>query len=308
MSLKRVSAVIAAALLAGAAAVPASATPPKPGPELKAGPPKVAAGTAANPCGMYVGAFDAVGNTGGADVVATRPPTAAPFEDPVRLFPVKESSTWYYSAVTAESWWYGKVISGTGLYGAEVRWDGVEPEPVVSSKRIGGGWDRFTQIEESDAWWVSKPHNYFYGLRDDGVLFRWNANGFKALGSYPGFAAVKTMALISETGTYDTLLATTRGGALYTIRIPLTSPMKPIVKPVRTRTWQGFESIVAAKCGRQGTLLTAVDHDTDSAYLYAVGHANGTATVIESLGKVPTPFPGVTHYAMTGEGEDLFGE
>jgi hypothetical protein len=304
---KRVSAVMAAALLlAGAAVSPVSAAKPKPGPELKEGPRKAAA--AVNPCGMYVGAVDAAGNAGGADVVATKPPTATPF-DPIKLFQVKESATWYYSAVTAESWWYGKVISGSSLYSAEIRWVGGEPEPVISSHRIGGGWDRFTQIEESDAWAGTKPHSYFYGLRDDGVLFRWNtAGGFKALGSYPGFASVKTMAIISETSTYDTLLATTRGGALYTIRIPVTSPMKPIVKQVRASTWQGFESIVAYKCGTQGTLLTGVDHDTDSAYLYAVGHANGTSTVIQGLGKLPAPFPGVTHYAMTGEGEDLFGE
>jgi hypothetical protein len=307
MNLKRVPAVLAAALLlAGAAVSPATAATPEPGPALKEGPRKTTA--AANPCGMYVGAFDAAGNAGGADVVATKPPTADPFA-PIKVFGVKESATWYYSALTAEPWWYGKVISGSALYSAEIRWDGVEPEPVVSSHRIGGGWDRFRQIEESDAWWVSKPHSYFYGLRDDGVLFRWNLEGgFRALGSYPGFASVKTMAIISETGTYDTLLATTRGGALYTIRIPLTSPMKPIVKQVRASTWQGFESIVAYKCGKQGTLLTGIDHDTDSAYLYAVGHANGTSTVIQSLGKLPAPFPGVAHYAMTGEGEDLFGE
>jgi hypothetical protein len=306
MSLKRVSAVIAAALLAGATAIPATAVPPKPGPELKEGPRKTAA-TAATPCGMYVGAVDAAGNQGGADVIATRPPTAEVF-DPIKLFQVKESTTWYYSAVTAESWWYGTVISGTGLYHAEMRWDGVEPDPAVTAHRIGGGWDRFRQIEESDASFVSKPHSYLYGLRDDGVLFRWDRNGFRSLGSYPGFSAVKTMAIISETSTYDTLLATTRGGALYTIRIPLTSPMKPIVKPVRTSTWQGFESIVAYKCGKQGTLLTGIDHDTDSAYLYAVGHADGTSTVIQGLGKIPVPFPGVTHHAMTGEAEDLFGE
>jgi hypothetical protein len=33
------------------------------------------------------------------------------------------------------------------------------------------------------------------------VLFRWNLNGFKALGSYPGFGAVKTMTMISGTAT-----------------------------------------------------------------------------------------------------------
>jgi hypothetical protein len=40
----------------------------------------------------------------------------------------------------------------------------------------------------------------------------------------------------------------------------------------------------------QGTLLLGIDKDTKSAYLYAVGHANGTATVIQGLGKVPGTF------------------
>jgi hypothetical protein len=306
MKLKRTGMAVAGlGLAAGLITGSANAATPEPGPALKEGPRKES--TAANVCGMYVGSIDAAGNSGGADVLATKPPTAEPF-DQVKLVQAKESTTWYYSALTAESWWYGKVINGTGLYYAEMRWDNVEPEPVVTTKRIGGGWDRFTQIEESDAAFVSKPHSYLYGLRDDGVLYRWDTNGFKALGSYPGFSAVKTMAIISETSTYDTLLATTRGGALYTIRIPLTSPMKPIVKQIRSRTWQGFESIVAYRCGQQGTLLTGIDHYTDSAYLYAVGHANGPSTVIQSFGKIPTAFPAVTHFAMTGEAEDLFGE
>jgi hypothetical protein len=62
--------------------------------------------------------------------------------------------------------------------------------------------------------------------------------------------------------------------------------MKPIVKPVRTRTWQGLEALVAAKCGQYGTVLLGIDKDTKSDYLYAVGHANGTSTVINALGKV----------------------
>ncbi|WP_433003483.1 hypothetical protein [Kribbella sp. CA-294648] len=294
MSLKRVSALIAAALVAGAVATPASAAP------------TVAAWASADPCAMYVGAFDAAGNSGGVEVVATKPPTGKPGSK-VKVFPVKESAVWYVSALTGSSWSYGKVISGTGLYAAQISWDGVEPEPEVTSRRLGGGWDRFTQIEESQTGYLQRTR-YFYGLRDDGVLFRWNLDGFKALGSYPGFGAVKTMTMISGTGTYDTLLATTRGGALYTIRIPTTSPMKPIVKQVRAQGWGSFDSLVAVKCGRQSTLLTAVDHDTDAAYLYAVGHATGLTTPIQNLGKIPTPFPGVTHHAVAGETDDLFGE
>jgi hypothetical protein len=84
--------------------------------------------------------------------------------------------------------------------------------------------------------------------------------------------------------------------------------MKPIVRRVRDTTWQKFESLVADTCGRNGILLTAVDHDTDTAYLYAVGHANGTATVIRNLGKIPAQANGQTHYAMTREFKNLSGE
>jgi hypothetical protein len=156
--------------------------------------------------------------------------------------------------------------------------------------RIGGGWTNFTALEVSqydqgpDGSW----RNTAYGLRNDGKLFRWNVGSgtWRGTGSATGFASVKSMALISKTRYYDTFLANTRGGALYTIRIPTTSPMKPIVKPVRTKTWQGFEALVAAKCGQYGTLLLGIDKDTKSGYLYAVGHTNGTSTVINALGKV----------------------
>jgi hypothetical protein len=98
------------------------------------------------------------------------------------------------------------------------------------------------------------------------------------------------MTLIAKKPTYDTFLANTRGGALYTIRIPSASPLKPIVTSVRTRTWQGFETLSAMACGKNGTLLLAIDKDAKAAYLYAVGHANGTATVIQSWGLVPGTF------------------
>jgi hypothetical protein len=137
-----------------------------------------------------------------------------------------------------------------------------------------------------------------YGLRNDGVLFRWNATTgtYRAAGSYPGFSSVKSMTLISKQPTYDTFLANTRGGALYTIRIPVSSPLKPIVTPIRTRTWQGFESLIASSCGRASTLLLAIDKDTQSAHLYAVSHANGTATVINPLGKVPATYPDPVYF------------
>ncbi|MFI7060404.1 hypothetical protein ACIBL3_05435 [Kribbella sp. NPDC050124] len=83
---------------------------------------------------------------------------------------------------------------------------------------------------------------------------------------------------------------TTRGRALYTVRIPLTSPMRPVVKVVRSSTWQGFESLISSRCGQSGTLLLGIDKATGSGHLYTVGQAAGTATVIRGLGKVPGAF------------------
>ncbi|WP_328999625.1 hypothetical protein OHA18_34945 [Kribbella sp. NBC_00709] len=198
----------------------------------------------------------------------------------------------------------GTVVTGGVLYDGGLLTQKGTDGKVVSNQmtRIGGGWGDFRTLTKS--WTADAGSNSrTYALRNDGVLYRWfvsSDNGkpvWRAAGSYAGFSAVKTVALISRTSTYDTLLATTRGGALYTIRIPLTSPMKPIVKAVRTSTWQGFETLLTTRCGQYGTLLLGIDKDTGSAYLYAVGHANGTATVINSLGKVPGTFGDPVNYS-----------
>ena len=198
----------------------------------------------------------------------------------------------------------GAVVTGGVLYDGGLLTRKGTGGQVVSSQlnRIGGGWNDFRTLTKS--WSADGGSSYrTYALRNDGVLYRWfvsEVNGkpaWRSAGSYAGFASVKAVALISRTTTYDTLLATTRGGALYTIRIPLTSPMKPVVKALRTSTWQGFESLLTTRCGQYGTLLLGIDKDTGSAYLYALGHANGTATVINSLGKVPGTFDDPVNYS-----------
>jgi hypothetical protein len=87
--------------------------------------------------------------------------------------------------------------------------------------------------------------------------------------------------------------------------------MKPVVKKVRDSTWQRFEALVIEKCGQYGTLLLGIDKDSRSGYLYAVGHANGTATVIRGLGKVPSTFADPVyfrHVLRPGDAPMLFGE
>ena len=86
--------------------------------------------------------------------------------------------------------------------------------------------------------------------------------------------------------------------------------MKPVVKAVRTSTWQGFETL-AERCGQYGVLLLGIDKDTSSGYLYAVGHANGTSTVIKGLGKVPTTLSDPVYFRWTVAAfanPPLFGE
>jgi hypothetical protein len=211
----------------------------------------------------------------------------------------------------------GWVVMGSSLYGSGFQIDGEGHVLNPGLSKVGGGWGGFRFVDTS---YYTPPSgtgpNYRanqYGLSGTGVLYRWKAQGGKwwtSKESYPGFSAVKTMALISRTFTYDTFLANTRGGALYTIRIPTSSPMKPIVKQVRTSTWQTFDWLLAQKCGQQGTLLLGIDKETQAGYLYAVGHANGPATVIRGLGKVPATFSDPVYFRNTAEpgADDLFGE
>ncbi|KGN33621.1 hypothetical protein N798_06240 [Knoellia flava TL1] len=161
--------------------------------------------------------------------------------------------------------------------------------------RIGGGWSTMREMEVAEYAHrdVTTPRTTLYGLKADGSLHRWVRSGTTWRGheSFAGFASVKSMTLISMTATYDTFLMNTRGGALYTVRIPIASPMSPVVTVVRTGTWQGLETLIADVCGGNGTVLVGVDHDTGLAYLYAVGHAIGTSTVIRGLGRLPGTFP-----------------
>jgi hypothetical protein len=69
---------------------------------------------------------------------------------------------------------------------------------------------------------------------------------------------------------------------------------------------------LAERCGRQSTLLLGIDKDTGSGYLYAVSHANGTATIIQSLGKVPANFTDPAYFRFwlntLDSSSALFGE
>jgi hypothetical protein len=303
MKLKRASAAAASAVLLGGLATTAT------------GPANATTAGAAAACTVTTAGITSGGDIATTTVTATAPPTAKHTSGPHLFTPgiAKASSTWTTALeVPAGSTTTGLVVLNDTLYSAF--YSDLSGGPASGLKKIGSGWSSFTVVEQS--FWQKAPGSTVtaqarYGLDGaPGFLHRWvpDAKGVWHGEIATGFSAVKTMALISETQTYDTFLANTRGGALYTIRIPRTSPLKPVVTKVRTSTWQTFESLVAEKCGTQSTLLTAIDKETGSAYLYAVGHANGTSTVIRGLGKVPGTFKDPVYSLNTAEGQaPLFG-
>ncbi|MFC9693587.1 hypothetical protein ACFTSF_33865 [Kribbella sp. NPDC056951] len=270
---KRAAAVAASVVLLGSAAVAAGGTA------------AVAAPAAACTGSLY--SIDGAGDWKVTDVSGTKPPTSASGQAQ-HLFPAgaaKIASRWNWGPDVAGSSYSGYVVLGSTLNQSVYSYSEETGQWEHNLTKIADGWDKFTMVEES---FVSSTRNARYGLRNDGVLFRWTS-GWNTVASAPGFAGVKAMTLISQTASYDTFLATTKAGALQTIRIPTTAPLKPVVKTVRGSTWQGFETLVADKCGT-GTLLTAIDRDTNSAYVYSIGHATGTTTPITNLGKLSTSF------------------
>ncbi len=297
----------AAALLVAATVVPASAS--------------AAPTTAAVNCGMAASSVTAGGDHNSLNVTASTPPTATKTSLGTGAFAPGQVKVMATMSILIDQGpdgsqydVYGYVIIGDNLYQAVYSGHKGTADSPASLRRIGGGWGNFTMVEEAEyqgptqagisRWTV-------YGLRKDGVLFRWDVSSkgvWRSTGSATGFAAVKSMALVSKSATYDTFVANTRGGALYTIHIPLGAPMKPVVKQVRSRTWQGFETVLTQKCGVYGTVLLGIDKDTDTAYLYAVGRFTGTSTVIQGLGKVPATFADNVYARLKDPGAPLTGE
>jgi len=250
-------------------------------------------------CGLRLGAVTAGGDHSFQRITATTPPTASQAViGPKDLYPDGgarlPSSVGYEPVVPAGEQRQGLVVIGTRMYYSGYTTDGTGTAAVpgsVSQIEVGGGWSKYHRyFERSDYSVPGFTRGNTYALVDD-VIARWTVvkGNWRYYTTYPGATAIKTMALISQTKTYDTFLATTTGGALYTMRFS-TGAAAPVVTKVRASTWQGFETLIAEKCGAQSTLLLGIDKDTKAGYLYAVSHANGTATVIKGLGKVPATF------------------
>jgi hypothetical protein len=300
---RRLTAMTGSAVLALAGLVPGSAHAQgttRPGTEVAA--------PAANPCFVWFGGTNNLGDHHFMAPIATRPPSQGDdwsvpgiYQPKAVRLSARQTMAWGIGGLDM----YGYVVIGDALYYSYYQRADDYSVRYKSLSRVGGGWGSFTYLEVSSYETPDGVPKFTrttsYALRSDGVLYRWNisAKVWRASGSYPGFSSVKTMTLIAKTPTYDTFLANTRGGALYTIRIPTAAPMKPLVTRVRTSGWQAFETLSAEGCGRNSTLLFAVDQDTLKAYLYAVGHANGLSTLIESRGRVDGNFWDPVHFRWT---------
>jgi hypothetical protein len=207
----------------------------------------------------------------------------------------------------------GKVVWGSGYLMESAYTVGPDGKLVGTPvfRRIGNGWGgRFLIQSQYKASATSKPtRTMLYQQNGSGLFGRWTdvGKGFRNTGYVTGMSTMKSFALIATTPTYDMFLANNRAGALYTVKIPTSVPLKPIITPVRTSTWQGFEKLVATPCGKNGTLLLGIDKDTNTGYLYAVSHAAGTATVIKGLGKVPVTFSDWDYFRFTPAYDPLNG-
>ncbi|GAA3105119.1 hypothetical protein JOF29_005408 [Kribbella aluminosa] len=199
----------------------------------------------------------------------------------------------------------GKVVWGSGYLMQSTYTVGRDGKLVGTPvfQRIGNGWGgRFLIQSQYKASAGSKPSRTMLYQQDEYGLFgRWTevGKGLRNTGYVSGMSSMKSFTLIAATPTYDMFLANNRAGGLYTVKIPTSVPLKPIITPVRTSSWQTFEQLVSAPCGRDGTLLLGIDKDTNTGHLYTVGHAAGTKTVIKSLGKVPTTFPDWNYFRFT---------
>jgi hypothetical protein len=220
------------------------------------------------------------------------------------------NTTWYGVQTDAHFYYHGLFVQNGTLYRSVTYFDTANARPTYA--RIGSGWSSFTQLVTSNYAITAPNRSYLYGLSTNGSLYRYAASGatFRALGHFAGFKGFKAMTVVAENPSYDTLLMTTKAGALWTVRIPAAASTKPILKLVRSKGFAAYESLAARGCGdRGGSLVTGFDNETDSVYQYATSKFNGSATVVTSYGRVTgATIPGTGIFPITGHWNQLVGE
>ncbi|SEE22748.1 hypothetical protein [Jiangella alba] len=147
------------------------------------------------------------------------------------------------------------------------------------------------------------PHQYLYGLHDNGSLYRYRVTygdgsrpTLASAGHLPGFGTVRDITLIGRTSQYDALLANTTTGRLILVKIPVTTTMTATTTTIRSRTWQGFDHLAVGSCtdpaGGVVTTLIGTNSSAGAAYAYRLGFLRDATTPIEGLGQLA----GTWHY------------
>jgi hypothetical protein len=277
-----------------------------------------ASGSTTATCALRLGSVTSTGAFTSRMVNATAPITIGGVRGTAGAFPanqVQRISTFTGTPLGSGESRSGLTVMGGALYSSSFVVDGqsqLDPHYPHNNLRVGAGWSNYRWIERS----VLRPANagdpsrtLLYGQRTDGVTQRWisEGSGWRITSGVGGLSTVKGIALIGRTATSETFLANTRSGALVTVTWPTKYLAAPTSKTLRGTTWQGFEQLIATKCGANGTLLLGIDKETRSGYLYAVGHANGTSTVIKSLGKVPLTFSDPQYFRIAPKYDVLNG-
>ncbi|MFI6674448.1 hypothetical protein [Kribbella sp. NPDC050470] len=270
-------------------------------------------------CALRLGSVTANGAHTSRMINATAPITIGGVRGTANVFTpgqVQHTTTFVGTPLLSGESRSGLTVLGGALHSSSYVVDGqsqIDPHYPKNNLRIGGGWSNYRWVEQSvhrpaDA--GSPSRTTLYGQKTDGTVLRWIADGtrWRLSGGAGGLSTVKSMTLISRTDTYETFLANTRAGGLLTVRWPTRYLGVPKGTAVRDATWQGFEQLIATKCGVNGTLLLGIDRDTKSGYLYAVGHANGRNTVIKGLGKVPMTFSDPQYFRWAPKYDTLLGD
>ncbi len=262
----------------------------------------------AEACSLEIGAVNTAGQASAYKVWATKPLQEIQLE-PYKLFGVRASATWYYVENTPKKHHRGLVLQGGNLYAAYSTYS--PSGTAASAVKLGSGWSGFSTIATSNYVQGPKAHRFLYGLHANGSLYRYNytTGAVRAFGSAPGYQAFKTITVISETATYDTLLATTKAGALWTIHIPVTAPFKATLKQVRSTGFAAYDQLVVQRCGTSSMLLVGMNNTANTGTMYAVSRANGSATLINTIGTFAATFDAPTYFLRTrADGPQLVGE
>jgi hypothetical protein len=208
-------------------------------------PSQAAPTTATAACALGLGSFNQDWGHTSRVITATSPPTVGPALRTPNVYkpPVSVGTPTTFAAIPmtgGRTNRVGKVSIAGYLYDSSyiVRSDGSLVSGSSTLRKYGSGWGgRFLVQSQYRASATSAPtRTNLYSQDMYGLFGRWTdvGKGFRNTGYVTGMSTMKSFALIATTPTYDTFLANNRAGGLYTVKIPTSLPLKPIITPVRT--------------------------------------------------------------------------